>query len=152
VFDRTAASYLGLRRNQTGGLGNPQVDPLIRAAIDLSGEVKSRSSTWIAPTGALPSEFQAGDILYFGLEAGSAGAEFTDPHLRAWRIRTDGWFEIDESTLEGILWDTEWSASRKAGELASADSLWQSARGVATAGKLHFPIAAIGIRERGERG
>lgn len=45
VFDRTAASYLGLRRDQTGGLGHARVDPILRASIDLGGEAKARCSS-----------------------------------------------------------------------------------------------------------
>lgn len=151
VFDRTGASYLALRRNQTGGLGNPQIDPLIRAAVDVSGEPKSRSSTWVAPTGALPPDIRSGDIVYFAFEASTGTQEFTDPRLRAWRIRDGNYSELDEPAVERFLWDTEWTVSRRAGEVPSADSLVQSASSGAAPGKLHFPIAAVGIRERGER-
>jgi hypothetical protein len=151
VFDRTAASYLGLRRLQTGGLGNPQVDPLIRAAVDLGGEAKSRSSTWVAPSGALPRQIQPGDILYIAFEAGVGTEEFTDPRLRIWRIRQLEWTELDEGVLEHLLWEVDWIPSRKAGEMPSIESLLQKQEAVASPGKMHFPIAAIGIRERGER-
>jgi superfamily II DNA or RNA helicase len=149
VFDRTAASYLGLRRNQTGGLGNTFVDPLIRAAVDLAGEPKARSSTWIVPHGTLPDELQAGDILYFAFEAGRGTEEFTDPRLRAWRIRGTDWSALDEGLVERLLWDFDWTASRKAGDVASLESLLQSTAAPAvSAGATHFPIAAIGVRER----
>jgi superfamily II DNA or RNA helicase len=150
VFDRTAASYLGLRRNQTGGLGNTLVDPLIRAALDLAGEPKSRSSTWVVPNGALPTELHPGDILYFAFEAGRGAEEFTDPRLRAWRIRGTDWSELDEVLLERLLWDLDWTASRKAGEVAAVDSLLRAVVPTSVE-KTLFPIAAIGVRERGER-
>jgi superfamily II DNA or RNA helicase len=150
VFDRTAASYLGLRRSQTGGLGNPQVDPLIRVALDLSGEPKSRTSTWVAPNGDLPMDIRAGDIIYVACEAGHNSAEFTDPSLRAWRIRQNDWLELDESVLEHLIWKVDWMPSRKAGELAPLNSLLSRASSFTGSGRIHYPIAAIGIRERGE--
>jgi hypothetical protein len=146
VFDRTAASYLGLRRSQTGGIGNPQIDPLIRAAIELSGEEKSKTSTWVAPKEALPPEIKSGDILYLALEATPGSAEFNDPVLRGWRIRQQDWVELDQMLIEHLLWDFDWNTSRKAGDLA-LDSVLQQLKTVASPGTLHFPIAAVGIRE-----
>jgi superfamily II DNA or RNA helicase len=151
VFDRTAASYLVLRRNETGGIGNAQVDPLIRAAVDLAGEGKARSSAWVTPATAFPQGLQVGDIVYFGLEAGSGTEEFTDPQLRAWRVRLNGWQQIDESTMETLLWETELVSSRKAGEVPSAELLRESLVPAIQTERLHFPLAAIGLRERAER-
>lgn len=150
VFDRTAASYLGLRRSQTGGIGNPQVDPLIRAAIELAGEEKSKTSAWVAPQDTLPSEIKSGDILYLAFEASPGSEEFTDPILRGWRIRQQDWVELNQSLIERLLWDFDWNTSRKAGDV-SADGVLQQLKSVASVGRLHFPIAAIGIRERAER-
>lgn len=151
VFDRTAASYLGLRRNQTGGIGNSQVDPLIRAAIDLSSEAKSRTSTWVAPIHTLPPEVVPGDLLYFALEAGLGKEEFTDPRIRGWRVRSLDCSELNESVMETLLWETEWAPSRKAGELAPLEAMLNAITPTRSAGKVHFPLAAIGIRDRGDR-
>jgi superfamily II DNA or RNA helicase len=150
VFDRTAASYLGLRRNQTGGLGNSQVDPLIRAAIDLSGEPKSRMSTWVIPGSELPSDLQPSDLLYFAFEAGQNSDEFAEPTLRAWRVRRNEWLELSEDVVEELLWKTDWMPSRKAGEVVAAELLQDRAASVASSGRIHYPLAAIGIRERTE--
>jgi superfamily II DNA or RNA helicase len=149
VFDRTAASYLGLRRNQTGGVGNAQVDPLIRAAIDLGGEGKARSSTWLMPVNAMPDALKDGDLVYFALEATVGSDDFAAPRLLAWRLRGPEWFELDESAVEQILWEIDWQVSRRAGELSSSESLVDGAPHARDEGKVVFPIAAVGIRERG---
>ena len=60
AFDRTAASFLNLRRDQTGGIGNARVDPLLRAAIEITDDPKSRESTWVTPTSG--SDLCGGDI------------------------------------------------------------------------------------------
>jgi superfamily II DNA/RNA helicase len=150
IFDRTAASYLGLKRSQTGGVGNPQVDPLIRAAIDIAAEEKSKTSTWVAPISGLPAEISGGDLIYFALEAMASKEDFIDPVLRAWRVRNGSITEISQDNVERLLWDVEWSTSRRAGELVASSVITKSGA-VLNHPALHYPIAAIGIRERIER-
>jgi hypothetical protein len=150
VFDRTAASYLGLRRGQTGGIGNPQVDPLVRAAVELSNEEKSKTSTWLAPKDSLPEEIRSGDIIYLAFEASPGREDFTDPVLRGWRIRQQDWAELDQTLIERLLWDLEWTTSRKAGDI-TLDNVLQQCATIASKASLHFPVAAIGVRDRTER-
>lgn len=147
VFDRTAASYLGLRRDETGGLGNPMVDPLLRAAIDLGGEAKARSSTWLIPVGGCPEPVRPGDVVYVACEATVRDAFLIDPCLLAWRVRAGQWEKLEGSVLEQLLWDTEFTPSRRTGELPpmTPESALDGTRPPST---VHFPLAAIGIRER----
>lgn len=151
VFDRTAASYLGLRRDQTGGLGHPRVDPLLRAAIDLGEEAKARSSAWVAPVGVGSPHVQAGEVLYFALACRASGDAMVAPNLRAWRMHPLGWEELEAAAIEQFLWDTEFTASRKAGDATPPSAFVEYLRAQVTSPELLFPVAAIGIRERGAR-
>jgi nucleotide-binding universal stress UspA family protein len=151
VFDRTASSYLGLRRDQTGGLGHALVDPLIRSAIDLTSEHKPRSSTWVAPVDAVPAWLRPGDVIYFALDASNGTGSFTDARLRSWRIRQHEAMELSEVALEEFLWDTLFTGSRKAGDFPNSGDALPQELIAAAAGVVRFPIAAIGIRERIDR-
>ncbi|MGA3038957.1 MAG: helicase-related protein [Vulcanimicrobiaceae bacterium] len=152
VFDRTAASYLNMRRQRTGGIGHHSIDPLLRAAIGLGDEPKSRCSTWISLSEGAVEDVRPGDLLYFGLEAALGGVELTNSRLRGWRVRGNDWRELSESDIESFLWDVDIAVSRKAGDVPLLESLLDELASHADISSVHFPIAAIGIRERHERG
>ena len=107
-------------------------------------------STWVIPGGELPSDLQPSDLLYFAFEAGQHSDEFAEPTLRAWRVRGNEWLELSEDVVEELLWKTDWMPSRKAGEVAPVELLQRTASSVAGSARIHYPIAAIGIRERSE--
>ena len=149
VFDRTAASYLGLRRDQTGGLGHARVDPLLRAAIDIGEEAKARSSSWVVPVSTISNDVQPGDILYMAFVCGANADSLIAPKLRAWRVHSKGWEALDDSVIERTLWNTEFTGSRKAGDVTLSSAFLDYLAAEQAHGDLHFPIAAIGVRERG---
>jgi superfamily II DNA or RNA helicase len=147
VFDRIGASYLGLSREQTGGIGHPRVDPLIRAALDLTDEPKSRCSTWISLRNSSIDEIQSGDIVYLALETPNVDLNLAASNFRGWRIRGEDWSELQDSTIAALLWHTEFGASQKAGGAPSLESMLEQVTSQIGPTSLHFPIAAIGIRE-----
>lgn len=148
VFDRTAASYLGLRRDQTGGIGHSTVDPLLRAAIDLGGDAKARSSTWLV-LGSAISGINPGDVVYFALECVPDNDSLMSPKIRAWRLRALGYEELGEDAIERILWDFDGSGSRKAGEVVVPRDFLEHLKRLSVEEKLYFPIAAVGVRAKG---
>lgn len=149
IFDRTAASYLGLRRDGTGGLGHHRVDPLLRAAVELIGDSKARMSAWLAPAAGSPADIAAGDVLYFALEAMAGPEAFLNPKVRVWRYRSTDWAELTESATDDVLWRLDYTTSRKAGDVPQAsvvDALFPKDPRI-----LHFPLAAIGVRDLADR-
>lgn len=143
VFDRTAASYLGRSRDQTGGLGHPQVDAPIRSAMHIGDDAKARCSTWVT----LGSHFDAkpGDVLYFAIDAIPDSGDFKAPRLRAW-VLSSNYRELSVDEVEAFLWDTQLTGSRKAGDVTIPETFRENFRASDSAGGIHFPLAAIGIR------
>jgi superfamily II DNA or RNA helicase len=148
VFDRVAAAYLQIQRERTGGLGHPSVDALVRASIDVTAELeKAKVSTWIS-SAAWPDPLRVGDIVYFELEARVSEKAASDLQVNAVVLNSDPPSRLSPEVLEELLWRTEWSVSRKAGEMRSADVMlgrvWHSKdRDV-----VRWPLAAIGLRGR----
>lgn len=153
VFDRVAASYLGLRRAQTGGLGHPAVDPLIRTAIDVQPESeKQKTSTWLAHPKSPCADLSPGSVVHVEGVATYHGDELLGFHLagRTWRDGEVG--TLSDDALQHLLWDEGWVPARRAGEIPGLETLLPLLSGPAVEGDdqvttVRWPIAAIGIRE-----
>jgi superfamily II DNA or RNA helicase len=153
VFDRVAASYLGLRRVQTGGIGHPTVDALLWSSVSMQPESeKARSATWLAHPGPLPAELAPGSIVYV-----EGVAQYRTGELSSFRLEGRSWAdgmiqELGSSALAMLLWDDGWAPTRKAGDFPGAPELFDAlARQTVSADgdqvTVRWPIAAIGIRE-----
>jgi len=149
VFDRTAAAYLQLRRNQTGGLGHPAIDPVLRACLELTPELeKARVSAWIT-TNWLPPGIEVGSILLFELVAKAVAGSFSDVALRCVAVTASGQLsEVDFDAVEELIWNASFSTSRRAGEFPSSDLLIDVTSKAAAPDLIRWPLAAVGIRGR----
>jgi hypothetical protein len=152
VFDRTAASYLGLRRQQTGGIGHAAVDPILRSAADIQPEIdKARSSTWLLRRGPLPDGMSSGDIVLIEAEATYTGESYANLRLvaRAWNV--GGVRDLSDEVLLDLLWGDDWAPSRKVGDVTSEAVVPAFAeadrRRTSPSNVIRWPLAAIGIRD-----
>jgi superfamily II DNA/RNA helicase len=155
VFDRVAASYLGLRRHQTGGFGHPAIDPIVRTAADIQPDAeKARSSTWLSYSGEMPAGLLAGSIVYVEAVAQFVDGAPTSFHMQG-RVWRDGHLsELSDDALHALLWGEDWSPARKAGDLPDSGQLIELLTvPPVSAGPdgvtVRWPIAAVGIRELG---
>ena len=153
VFDRVAASYLNMRRDQTGGVGHPAIDSLIRTAVDVQPDMeKARASTWLARKESFPEELKPGSIAYL-----EAVGEFAEGSPTTFRLAGRVWYDGNVSDLSGtaieaLLWDDGWVATRKAGELPDVGQLSDCLAAATVSSDssrvtVRWPLAAIGIRD-----
>ena len=148
VFDRVAAAYLQLSRDETGGVGHPSVEALLRASIDMTTELeKAKVSTWIA-SASWPEPLRIGDIVYFEVEAAVAEATASDFRLKAAVVRADSVTPLGDDIVEELLWRTSWAVSRKAGDLAPLDEMLSRVSHAHSGSTVRWPLAAIGLRGR----
>lgn len=152
TFDRIAAAYLQLRRPQTGGLGHPFIEAVLRAAIDLSPELeKARVSTWVV-VDEMPQGLGAGDILCVELVGmpvrnGLSGLELKCSVLDA---SSGDIRQVSPDVLDTLLWRTSVAPSRRAGELPQSEELIRRFMTVqdSSTDVVRWPLAAIGLRTR----
>lgn len=146
IFDRVAAAYLQLARDQTGGLGHIAVDALLRGSIDVTTDLeKPKVSAWLVSP-IWPAPLQPGDIVCFELEAAVSESSASDFKICATVVSSDPPTPLSQDTVEELLWRTSWSVSRKAGQLPSLDTLLSRLTPSDDAGTVRWPLAAIGLR------
>jgi hypothetical protein len=148
VFDRVAAAYLQLRRSQTGGLGHEAVDSFLKAAVDTTADLeKAKLSTWIvAPM--WPEPLKGGDIVLFSLLGSQTDGSVADVRVRARVVNREQPVDLTDANVEQLLWRTEFEGSRRAGDLGPLDALLGQSTMESRAGRLEWPIAALGLRDK----